>query len=71
MRLDEETLERCEINELRETVEHLKQVKAELQRSEELYRFLTEHSIDAISARRSVSICVRIFSGKKSLGLST
>ncbi|MBP2663930.1 MAG: hypothetical protein H6Q71_1878 [Firmicutes bacterium] len=48
MRLDDETLESCEINELRETVEHLKQVKAKLQRSEELYRFLTEHSIDAI-----------------------
>jgi diguanylate cyclase (GGDEF)-like protein/PAS domain S-box-containing protein len=37
-----------EINELRKTVEELLQVKEKLRRSEEMYKFLAENSIDAI-----------------------
>ncbi|WP_094606413.1 hypothetical protein SPSIL_049580 [Sporomusa silvacetica DSM 10669] len=48
MKPDDETLESREINELRETVKQLQHIKEKLQRSEERYRFLTEHSVDAI-----------------------
>lgn len=37
-----------EIDELRKTVENLQQVKENLRRSEEMYKFLAENSVDAI-----------------------
>lgn len=48
MSLDKETLKNEELNKLRKTVENLQQAKEELRRSEELYRFLAENSVDAI-----------------------
>lgn len=48
MRLDDKASMSNDMDELKKTVEYLRQIKEKLQRSEEEYRFLAENSIDAI-----------------------
>jgi PAS domain-containing protein len=46
--MDDKMVLSGEMNELKKTIEYLQQLKEKLQRSEEQYRFLAEHSIDVI-----------------------